>query len=36
MKLKRIAQFFRKIGAPATLEDLGFVNLNRGAVGEDN
>jgi len=24
---KKIAQFFRKIGAPATLEDLGFINL---------
>ena len=24
---KKIAQFFRKIGAPATLEDLGFLNL---------
>lgn len=24
---KKIAQFFKRIGAPATLEDLGFVNL---------
>ena len=25
---KKIAEFYRKIGAPATLEDLGFVELD--------